>query len=265
MGDKDCDGILTRNLDLQLEKNLFSKEQIREEALLTVVVDKKRQALVKASNINVFLKSLYDQCMPSFLVIIDRVLEDELDKEYLQMPNLSFKEEVSNYEAETPLVMYADTRILHSTNSIKMIVSALLINDKLDYATAPTKVFKGDALCHSVQELAFTVCQVLRKGKQNKRVKADILDSLLGNKIFRTSIASTALVSLDGLNAKKLINASMIVRGDDSFIIKECANAPSTAYISVKKNQKIIEDKIVSWVKKHFTKEDVKRLLRRDI
>ncbi|NLA69849.1 MAG: glycosyltransferase family 2 protein [Clostridiales bacterium] len=265
MGDSAWKQIVSRNLDLQLDKDLFTKDAVRDNAVLSVVIKKEQPKGSSYGGINGFLESLYDQCMPSFVVIVEESLKPHIEEGYLQKTNLFLIEDIGSYKVETELVMYGDTRILHSKNSVKMMVNAMLRNSSIDCVTAPIKVYRNEELCHSIQEISFTTRQVLKKGNKRGRTKADQLDHLLGNKIFRSATFERAKGDTSGLSSKKIINGAMIIRGDDGFVYDECPNPPSQSYISFKRVQKKTEDKLISCIKRHFTKDDVKKILRRDI
>ena len=266
MKEESWSAIKRRNPDLQLEKSLFTRDGVIENALLSVIITE-NYAGDTCDNINELLQSLYDQCMPSFIIFIDESLKKYIEKTYLSMPNLFFVDDAGNTDISTEFVMYADFRILQSKNSLKMMVNSLLANEELDYVTAPIKVYRENELIYSIQETAFTVYQILKKVNR-KRTKADRLDYMIGNKIFRTS--SIKLYSIfdflyKELNYKKIINAAMIVHNDDSFIKKGCKNPPGKLYILGKMLQKKGEDYLIEFIKHHFTKDDIKRILKKDI
>lgn len=252
--DKLWERIISLNRDLQLEKNIFDKNTAAKEALLTFVIPQG----MSNEKLGLILNSIYDQSMPSFRVAVPEEYQNQIISTKQQKPNMFFTKESNLENIDTELVMFSSAGFLISKNAVRFMVEALLKDSSINYASVPLKSYDGCMYSGTVQECAFTVIQCLK----NKITKYDILDRMRGNKVFRTAIANNALESL---NKKKVFNANMIVLIDHMKSQSYLESQKVSVGIKIKRIQKTFEDKVVDHIKNHYTKDDIKRLIRKGI
>lgn len=93
---------------------------------------------------------------------------------------------------------------------------------------------------------------------------------MAGNKIIRKNAVDNVSDDFRNfdygeLKYKKIYNAHMIFTGDLEKRYENAEKMPAKFLVSVKRSQKVVEDKIIDYLKTHYTKEDIKRILKRDI
>ncbi|MDO4546108.1 MAG: glycosyltransferase, partial [Bacillota bacterium] len=256
------------NRDVQLDKKLYDKKSVAGNALLTFVITEG----IEAEALKILMNSIYDQCMPGFKILMHSGYERSCDKMGLNKENLEFRDKIDFHQIRTKYIMMADSDIIFSKNSIRMMINALLRDPSIDFVTAPLKRYEDGQLYATMQETAFTIRQCMKGGKS----KYNKLDHLLGNKIFRRNVFLKILEGnqlQDGESAfdygklkyRKIANAYMILTGNS----KEMTNEDQTLFfrscIKLKMIQKKCEDSLLEFIKRHFTKDDIRRLLKREI
>ncbi len=255
------------NCDLQLEKDLYTKTAVTQEALLTFVIPQR----IEKNDLQMLLDSIYDQCMPSFRVLLHEQYREFVPGQFLN-ENLFFSSTCNLAEIKTDFVMFANANILFSKNSIRMMVDTLMKNERVDFVTAPLKVYADGTYRGTLQESAFTVMQCLK----SKHSRYDLLDAIWGNKIFRTkSLQSLDAVSdkfygsllsfCSKLQGKKLYNAHMIATCDIRLLDAGGQKRISLVAARLKSVQKRIEDALISYVKNRYTKEDIMKFIKKEI
>ncbi|MDO5415007.1 MAG: glycosyltransferase family 2 protein [Bacillota bacterium] len=220
---KICDS----NRDLQLEKDLYDKASIKDNAMLTFILPEN----LKDDEENAVLQNIYEQGMPSFKVTMAG----------------------DNVQIDTPYVMPVNKDILFSKNSIRIMINTLIKNDKLEFVSAPLNKYENGGLVPTTQQAAFTIMQCLK----NNRSRHNRMDDISGNKIF---VADKYKVDnpYDDLTYKKIYNASMILKGEDN-------KSNIGLGVRFKLLQRKLEIKAMNYIKNRYTKEDIKRVLRREI
>lgn len=259
--------VILLNRDLQLEKGLYTKTAVTQEALLTFVIPQG----IEKKDLQMLLDSIYDQCMPGFRVLLHEQYRKFVPEQFLN-ENLFFSSACNLAEVKTDFVMFADANILFSKNSIRMMVDTLMKNERADFVTAPLKVYADGTYRGTLQESAFTVMQCL-KSKHNRY---DLLDAIWGNKIFRTKSLQSLDVAGDKfygsllsfcskLQGRKLYNAHMIATCDIRALDSGGKKRIPLVAARLKSVQKRLEDAIISYVKNRYTKEDVRKFIKKEI
>ena len=246
-----------KNRDLQLEKDIYDSQKLIDNALLTFVINSN----VSEDNISLLINSIYDQAMPSFKVILPISCREMIMNKKLYRDNMFFEDVHSIKNIDTNFVMYVDERFVFSKNSIRIMINSMLNNDDVDFTTAPIKTLREGNLLDTEQVAAFTALQCIN----NTPTKYNELDYYIGNKIFRIDRIADDFLSNDtfeygNLSYKKLHNAYMIAIGN---LEKKRGKCLSGFGISLKSKQKSIEDKLIEMVKNHFTKEDLRKVIKR--
>ena len=190
--------------------------------------------------------------------------------------NLFFSPACNLTEVKTDFVLFADAKILFSKNSIRMMVDRLMKEEQADFVTAPLKSYIDGTYCGTLQESAFTAMQCLK----NKRSRYDRLDAIWGNKIFRTKSLQSPDVAADKpdggfysslpaicakLQGRKIYNAHMIATCDPGKL--NVGGQRRISFLAAKRKsiQKKLEDALIAYVKNRYTKEDIRKLIKKEI
>lgn len=244
--------VVGMNPDLQLEKKLYSKADVLENAVLTFVI---RNGLER-SELSQLLQSIYNQSMPMFRIIMDEAYQ-EMIPEDMRKENIIFSQKCDIAEGQTEFVMITDAHILSSKNAIRLMVNALLKDKNLDFATIPMVQYIEGQYYGTLQETAFTAIQCIK----NKKSKYDRLDEMIGNKVFRKD----KIGALSKLKQKKVSNSHMICTCDLRELMPDDNKMLESARVRIKKKQKDMENIVISYIKNRYTKADVKKFLRKEI
>lgn len=172
--------------------------------------------------------------------------------------NMSFSETCDVTEVSTDYVMLLTEYYILSKNAVRFMIEALMKNQNMDCASVPLKLYNGHEYLGTAQECAFTTLQCLK----SKRTKYDELDKMHGNKVFRKNFAHN---DLETLRKKKIYNANIIVFENSDQIQTSVNNQKHSSKIKLKMLQKKIEDKVINYIKNQYTKDDIKKFIRKEI
>lgn len=248
------DKVISLNKDLQLEKNIFNTESAGKEALLTFVVPSN----MNNDALRLTLSSIYEQSMPSFRVLIPNEYKEYITLTNMFKGNMTFSETCDVTEVATDYVMFLTEYYILSKNAVRFMIEALMKNQNIDYVSVPLKLYNGHEYLGTAQECAFTTLQCLK----SKRTKYDELDKMHGNKVFRKDIAHN---DLETLKKKKIYNANIIIFENSDQMQTSVNSQKHSSKIKLKMLQKNIEDKAINYVKNQYTKDDIKKLIRKEI
>lgn len=250
------DKIVKKNRDLILEKGIFNKREAMENALLTFVIkdDMSDEEFFRAIN------SIYRQAMPLFVVLADQRYSNLLEENGIKYENIILKDKPSAYDVRTEYVAFVEPDIVYSRNSIKTMLNALLADEANDFASVPLRLLKGNRFESTSQNAAFCVMQTM---KNNPSAYND-LDFFKGNKLMKKSLAESVWdeerFPYGDHRFKKLINVNMVMMPDSRRLEESCRGGFRA---KIKGKQVQVEHSFISLIKKHFTKEDVKKVFKK--
>ena len=252
--------ISSKNLDLQLEKHIFDNKDAKANALLTIIINSN----IPKEKLPFVINNIYNQSMPFFNIVMLDKYREAIVKENLYKENMIFVEHIDASVINTEFVMFADGRFLYSKNSIKSMINYMIKDNRIDFTTVPIKIIKDGELFDTEQTAAFTMLQCVN----NNLKKYNKIDLFIGNKIFRNNKIDNRIKLDDKFEYgdmcyKKIYNAYFIAVDDALLEYDKAGLLPSSFSIKIKCKQKRLEDQFIDIVKTYFTKEDIKRIIKK--
>lgn len=181
-----------KNKDIFYSKKLIdNKSEMARKPKVTVGIGKNDKAPHHEKNLEAQVKSIYEQTMPCFELLVDSRLKDIFPEKYMGMENLhfvkadslgEFKDAVVEQSA-TEYIMFQDGFALLNPKILMRHYVALEGKEKYGFSTSPITCFDGEKITeYSFSELSFSNMDSTR-AKEND--ESFCLDLFFCNKLFR--------------------------------------------------------------------------------
>lgn len=264
--DTQWNDIVKRHKDLELEKGFMTKDILAEIPFLTIVITVE----LEANQIDLVLGSIYNQQFQRFEVLMPKYNEQATPSVYIDKPNLHIIDMNNKSDAvgcaKGRYVTFIDEFALYTKGTLVNMISAIE-SQNVDFVSMLVKHYDG-------KEFSPIPCLNGAYGYSKKSRHAyDKLtecDTLFSNKVFNKDAIDRVQFTDDPvedikalyktLNFIKLRKGLMITTMSQEEIIARIGNIATEkrAERASKRNQLI--SVIVSRIKKHINKEDVKRI-----
>ncbi len=182
-----------KNKDIFYSKKLISsKSEMADKPKVTIGIGKNDKAPHHEKNLEAQLKSIYEQTMPCFELLVDSRLEGIFPEKYRNMENLKFITTQSLGEfkdavvekSKTQYIMFQDGFALLNPKILMRHYVALEGKDKYGFSTSPLTRFDGERTKeYSFSDLSFY--SNMDKTRIKDRDVTFCLDLFFCNKLFR--------------------------------------------------------------------------------
>lgn len=182
-----------KNKDIFYSKKLINNRlEMSQKPKVTVCIGKNSKAAHHEKNLEVQVKSVYEQTMPCFELLVDSRLRDIFPEKYLNMENLrfiqadtlgEFKDAVVE-QSKTDYIMFQDGFAMLNPKILMRHYVALEGKEKYGFSTSPLTAFDGEKTAeYSFSDLSFY--SNMEKTRVKEGDATFCLDLFFCNKLFR--------------------------------------------------------------------------------
>lgn len=174
--------------DLDLDKPLKTKEELYKDPILTVIISKG----VSPSYVERIVGSFYDQLFPSFVLWIQKELEEFIPNDLKQKGNILFIDsDVSPAEfknnalkkVKSKYVSFFDENIFADRNTLLKMHAALEENPSIGFTSVGLKHLSKD---NEAENITNHTIGYTNRHYKNDKFKYSTFDWVISNKVFKT-------------------------------------------------------------------------------